>query len=268
MVSSELLEFVLVTSATAVLVVAMSAAAASTRATVVLSLMLVAVILQTVALAARWAALGHGPFTTLYEVLGSSVWSLLLFYAVTYTAMPAIRSTAALVLPFIVLLAAWMLSADASPGHLPPTFSTPLLYVHSLFGKLFLGCMLLSVALAVVVPARWTVLSRRFEDMPQDDRLIELSYRFAAFAFIFDTLMLITGAIWAQDAWGRYWAWDPLETWAFLTWLALAFALHLKIWMRPAPLVWVVLSVAVFVLAFLTFFGVPFVSESPHKGAF
>jgi len=44
--------------------------------------------------------------------------------------------------------------------------------------------------------------------------------------------------------------------------------LHLKIWMRPAPLVWVVLSVAVFVLAFLTFFGVPFVSESPHKGAF
>jgi ABC-type transport system involved in cytochrome c biogenesis permease subunit len=128
--------------------------------------------------------------------------------------------------------------------------------------------MLLSVALAVVVPARWTVLSRRFEDMPQDDRLIELSYRFAAFAFIFDTLMLITGAIWAQDAWGRYWAWDPLETWAFLTWLALAFALHLKIWMRPAPLVWVVLSVAVFVLAFLTFFGVPFVSDSPHKGAF
>jgi ABC-type transport system involved in cytochrome c biogenesis permease subunit len=268
MVSSELLEFVLVTSATAVLVVAMSTAAAGTRATVVLTLMLVAVILQTVALAARWAELGHGPFTTLYEVLGSSVWSLLLFYAAAYTAMPAIRSTAALVLPFIVLLAAWMLSTDSSPGHLPPTFSTPLLYVHSLFGKLFLGCMLLSVALAVVVPARWTVLSRRFEDMPQDDRLIELSYRFAAFAFIFDTLMLITGAIWAQDAWGRYWAWDPLETWAFLTWLALAFALHLKIWMRPAPLVWVVLSVAVFVLAFLTFFGVPFVSDSPHKGAF
>jgi hypothetical protein len=87
-------------------------------------------------------------------------------------------------------------------------------------------------------------------------------------AFLFESMMLLTGAIWAQDAWGRYWAWDPLETWAFLTWLALAFGLHLKIWLRPPAVVWSGMVTAVFVLAFVTFFGVPFVSDVPHKGVF
>jgi hypothetical protein len=54
---------------------------------------------------------------------------------------------------------------------------------------------------------------------------------------VFDTLMLIVGAVWAQDAWGRYWAWDPLETWAFASWLALAAALHARATLRPAPAV-------------------------------
>jgi ABC-type transport system involved in cytochrome c biogenesis permease subunit len=268
MVSAESAESLLVLAATGALVASMGAAAAGVRAAVVLGLLLVGVAMQTVALAARWSQLGHGPFTTMYEVLASTVWSLSLIYAVAYTAMPRIRATATLVIPFIVMLAAWMLSADASPGHLPPTFSTPLLYVHSIFGKLFLGTLMLSMGVAAVIPARRTVLAGRFVDMPDNDRLVELSYRLAALAFVFDTLMLIIGAVWAQDAWGRYWAWDPLETWAFLTWLALAFALHLKTWMRPRPLVWVVLVLLVFVLAFLTFFGVPFVSDSPHKGAF
>lgn len=268
MVTIATLELALLMSATGAFVAGMGGAALGARAAAVLTLLLFGVALQTVGLAARWSSLGHGPFTTMYEVLASTVWSLGLIYAVAYTILPRIRPTATLVLPFLVMLAAWALSEDPAAGHLPPTFSTPLLYVHSVFGKLFFGFLLLSVSVAAVVPVRHTVLAWRFAEMPSDDRLVELSYRFAAYAFVFDTLMLIVGAIWAQDAWGRYWTWDPLETWAFLTWLALAFALHLKIWMRPAPLVWVLLVSTVFVLAFLTFFGVPFVSESPHKGAF
>ena len=268
MVSSRTLELLLVTGATGAFAVAMFIAAVGTRSTTVLLLILVGVALQTLSLAARWSALGYGPFTTMYEVLASSVWSLALIFAAAYTALPKIRPTATLVLPFIVLLAGWALSTDPEPGHLPPTFNTPLLYVHSIFGKLYLGFLMLAVGVAGVIPARRTVLANRFVEMPGDDDLTELSYRFAAFAFIFDTVMLIVGAVWAQDAWGRYWAWDPLETWAFLSWLALAFGLHLKIWMRPSPGIWTALVTLVFVIAFLTFFGVPFVSDSPHKGAF
>jgi ABC-type transport system involved in cytochrome c biogenesis permease subunit len=84
---------------------------------------------------------------------------------------------------------------------------------------------------------------------------------------VFESLMLISGSIWAQDAWGRYWSWDPLETWALLTWLTLAFAIHMRVAAKVAPRVGAVLVMAVFLIAFLTFFGIPFVSVSPHKGA-
>jgi ABC-type transport system involved in cytochrome c biogenesis permease subunit len=103
--------------------------------------------------------------------------------------------------------------------------------------------------------------------LPPDAALAELAARLAAAAFVFDALMLVVGAAWAQDAWGRYWAWDPLETWAFITWVALAIVLHARSTWRLPPTTLAPMLFAVFVLAFLTFFGVPFVSTSPHKGA-
>jgi ABC-type transport system involved in cytochrome c biogenesis permease subunit len=168
----------------------------------------------------------------------------------------------------LAVLAAWALMADNRAGHFPPTYATPLLYVHSLVGKLFLGLLLVAVSLGMVPLMRRTTAGRRlFAQAPGDARCDELAHRFAAFAFVFDTLMLIVGAVWAQDAWGRYWAWDPLESWAFVTWLALAAALHARATLRPAPWVHGAWLLAVFVIAFLTFFGVPFLSTAPHKGA-
>lgn len=225
-----------------------------------------ALAVHTAAIAVRWVRVGHGPFTTMYEILSSNVWSLALVYAVAAACVPALRATARVVLPVLLMMAAWMLAVDAGPGHFPATYTTSLLYIHTLFGKLFLGLALVAVGLAgIVVARRWR--PGVAAALPACARLDELAYRFLAAAFAFETLMLIVGAIWAQDAWGRYWAWDPLETWAFLTWLAAAFALHLRAARRPPPAVAAGLILAVFTLAFLTFFGVPFVSTSPHKGA-
>ena len=79
--------------------------------------------------------------------------------------------------------------------------------------------------------------------------------------------MLIAGAVWAQDAWGRYWDWDPLETWAFATWLCMAGGLHLRAAFGLRPRLGSAILLFSFVMAFLTFFGVPFVSLNPHQGA-
>ena len=103
--------------------------------------------------------------------------------------------------------------------------------------------------------------------MPTDAGVDFLAWRFMMAALVFESLMLIAGAVWAQDAWGRFWAWDPLETWAFVTWLTLAGAVHARITWRVGPRQGAVLIAVVFVVAFLTFFGVPFVSLAPHKGA-
>ena len=228
----------------------------------------VALALHTLSLALRWQALGHGPFTTLHEILSSNLWSLALVFAVAAWALREVRATLLVATPVLAVLGAWMLLADAGPGHFPPTYATPLLYLHTVLGKLFLGLLLVALALGGVPLLRRTAPGARvFARAPGDQRLDQLAHRFAAFAFVFETLMLIVGAVWAQDAWGRYWAWDPLESWAFVTWLALAATLHARNTLRPTPAAHGLWLLAVFVIAFLTFFGVPFISTSPHKGA-
>lgn len=227
-----------------------------------------ALALHTLSLAARWCTLGHGPFTTLHEILSSNLWSLALVFALSLWVVRELRSATLFVAPVLLTLGAWLLIADARPGHLPPTYATPLLYLHTLMGKLFLGLLLVAVALGGVPVLRRTAWgARRCTGLAEDRRFDELAHRFAAFAFVFETLMLIVGAVWAQDAWGRYWAWDPLESWAFVTWLALAATLHARATLRPTPATHGLWLVGVFVIAFLTFFGVPFLSTAPHKGA-
>jgi ABC-type transport system involved in cytochrome c biogenesis permease subunit len=231
-------------------------------------LLVAAVLLHTASLATRWQALGHGPFTTMHEILSSNLWSLALVVALAGALLRDARGALALAMPALWTLALWLLLADARPGHLPATYATPLLYLHTVVGKLFLGLLLVAVALGAVPLLRrsaWGVV--RCAALPDDTRLDMLAHRFAAYAFVCETLMLIVGAAWAQDAWGRYWAWDPLESWAFLTWLALAAALHARATLRPAAATFGAWLLGVFVLAFLTFFGVPFISTVPHKGA-
>ena len=64
--------------------------------------------------------------------------------------------------------------------------------------------------------------------LPGVDALDRLSYRTVIFAFPIWTFGIIAGAIWADEAWGRYWGWDPKETWAFITWVVYAGYLHAR----------------------------------------
>jgi cytochrome c-type biogenesis protein CcsB len=65
--------------------------------------------------------------------------------------------------------------------------------------------------------------------LPSLDSLDLLSYRLVAFVFPLWTFAVIAGAIWAEAAWGRYWGWDPKETWAFITWILYAAYLHARV---------------------------------------
>jgi cytochrome c-type biogenesis protein CcsB len=64
--------------------------------------------------------------------------------------------------------------------------------------------------------------------LPSAAALDRVAYRVIAFAFPIWTFAVIAGAIWAQDAWGRYWGWDPKETWSFVTWTIFAGYLHAR----------------------------------------
>lgn len=65
--------------------------------------------------------------------------------------------------------------------------------------------------------------------LPSPARLDELAYKTILFAFPFLTLLILTGAIWAYYAWGRYWGWDPKETWSLVTWIVYSIYLHVRL---------------------------------------
>ena len=234
----------------------------------VLALLVAGLMLHTVSLGLRWQRVGHGPFITMFEILSSNIWSLTLLFTIAYWRIAVIRPIAAFVMPVVFLMMGWLLVTNPVDGHFPPTYRTIWLYVHIGLGKVFLGSVLVAVGLSAVVLARGLRLPLAgLRLLPGDARLDDLAFRFMALALVFDTLMLIAGSIWAQDAWGRYWDWDPLETWALLTWLALAAAIHVRVAGQTSPRASALMNITVFALAFLTFFGIPFVSMAPHKGA-
>jgi cytochrome c-type biogenesis protein CcsB len=103
--------------------------------------------------------------------------------------------------------------------------------------------------------------------LPDAARLDTLAYRILAFAFPLWTFAVISGAIWAENAWGRYWGWDPKETWAFITWVIYAGYLHARStagWRgRRAAYI----SLVGFVAFLINYFGVNIFVNSLHSYA-
>ncbi len=233
---------------------------------IVLATVLAAVVLFAVAITLRWMRTGYGPFLTLFEILLSNLFSLGLLYFLVLWRVPLARPGALVVLPVFLLLGVWIAMVPHEPAQLPATYDSPWLWVHVGVGKVFLGICMVATGLAGILLIRRTGMLRSLHAMPDDRLLDTLVWRLMSFAFIFHSLMLIAGAVWARDAWGHFWTWDPLETWAFVTWLVLAMGLHARLaWRMPLWAGWSMVLL-VFVLAFLTFFGVPFAGIGPHKG--
>jgi ABC-type transport system involved in cytochrome c biogenesis permease subunit len=220
------------------------------------------------AITGRWLRENQGPFLTLYDILLSSVFSLTLMFLLISALVPAVRGGSLVTSPILLILGVWMTSVSELAVPLPGAFDTPWLWAHVLSGKLFLGFCFAATAPAVVMlmsGAGSGERSSRLTPLPeQTEKMIWVLF-FAA--FICHSFMLVAGAVWAHSAWGHYWSWDPLETWTLVTWLILGGTLHARATFRNMPQgMGHVLVLVAFVVAFLTFFGVPFFSIAPHKG--
>ena len=117
---------------------------------------------------------------------------------------------------------------------LVPALKSPWLVIHVSTAIISGGVFLL----ANVIAAAYLYLDKMESNgertawakrLPSLELLDQLSYRLVAFVFPLWTFSVIAGAIWAESAWGRYWGWDPKETWAFITWVAYAAYLHARV---------------------------------------
>ena len=91
-----------------------------------------------------------------------------------------------------------------------------------------------------------------------------LSYRTISFGFPLLTIGIIAGAVWANEAWGSYWSWDPKETWALITWLVFASYLHARItksWQGRKP---AIIASFGFVVVWICYLGVNFLGKGLH----
>lgn len=122
-------------------------------------------------------------------------------------------------------------------------------------------------AIAIFFSAFLVFRNRILELLPKTDNLDRWCYQTILLGFPFMTLNLISGAVWAYYAWGRYWGWDPKETWALITWFIYAIYLHARIlggWKgRPAA----VISVLGFFVVIFTYLGVNLVISGLHSYA-
>ncbi|TDD63963.1 c-type cytochrome biogenesis protein CcsB [Actinomadura rubrisoli] len=103
--------------------------------------------------------------------------------------------------------------------------------------------------------------------LPSTDALDRLSLRVTMFAFPIWTAAIIMGAIWADEAWGRYWNWDPKETWSFVTWIIYAAYLHARSTAGWKGRKAAILSLLAFAALLFNFFGVNYMFSGLHSYA-
>ena len=192
---------------------------------------------HTVALGLRWAesyrlGMGHAPLSNFYESLIFFAWAIVLLYLIVEWRIQN-RSPGVFVIPVAFLSMAY---ASLSPtvenriSPLIPALRSNWLTSHVLTCFMGYACFTIAFGLAVMFllkgRAGGDASSRLSRILPDEDSLDDLMYQCSALGFIFLTLGIATGSVWAHYAWGSYWSWDPKETWSLITWFVYAALLH------------------------------------------
>ncbi len=155
---------------------------------------------------------------------------------------------------FILVVPILMPGQFTEISPLMPALKSPWLTVHVLTVAIAYAGFTLAAALAC-----WQLF--RAGSGPEDNRI----YRIVTSSFMMLSLSIVFGAIWAEQAWGSYWSWDPKETWALITWIIYAIYLHLQkkqSWQGNNGRIIVILG---FLLVLFTFFGVNFLMSGLHS---
>jgi cytochrome c-type biogenesis protein CcsB len=204
------------------------------------SVLLAGVGVETAAILLRWyesyqMGIGRAPLTNLYESLVFFAWTI----AVVYLLMERkfkIRTAGAFVSPFPFIIMAY---ASLNPNEIQPL--VPALQSNWLISHVvtcFVGYAAFAVSFGVSFLYLFKVNAEKkpvkqqsvfMSHLPGSDLLDEVGYKTIAIGFPLLTIGIITGAFWANVAWGTYWSWDPKETWSLIVWFIYAAYLHARI---------------------------------------
>ena len=246
----------------------------------------------TLLLLFRWSISGHFPISNLYESLYFLTWGITigqLLIEREYKA-PIIPSIAIPIEMLTVAFACFVLPDDLKlSSNLVPALRSSWLVMHVSvvmlsYAALIIGSLLSATVLFVNKSKPLQIrssstgiggfkISNNYSlddlmdpiEFSHSEELDTLSYRSILIGFVLLTLGLISGAVWANEAWGTWWSWDPKETWAFISWLFYAAYLHMRIskgWQGRKP---ALLASTGFLVVLVCYLGVNFLGIGLHS---
>lgn len=241
----------------------------------------VSLLIQTSGVGLRWwesyeLGYGHAPLSNLYESLVFASWAIMLIYLVfeertkqrTLGVFPALFSFLAMA------YASFSKDVDSRIQPLVPALKSNWLIAHVITCFLGYAAFAVSFGLSILYLAKKrsaavsaTPQGGLVVSLPDARQLESFNYQMILFGFLWLSVGIITGSIWANSAWGTYWSWDPKETWSLITWLIYAALLHartMKGW-KGERVAW--LSMVGFGCVLFTYFGVNFLLSGLHSYA-
>lgn len=241
-------------------------------------LTIVALISNIMAIILRMITSGHPPLSNGYEFILTFVGGIIAVYLFAEYRYK-LRALGAFVMPIPFLLLMFIIMKmgpeERIAQAIPPALKSQWLTFHVVTAMFAYGAFAVSFGLGAMYLIKLSkegtqknsnqqgIVSR----FPPLDRLDELAYKVVGFAFPLLTLCIITGAIWANYAWGTYWSWDPKETWSLITWIIYAGYLHARLmygW-KGKRAAW--LAIFGFAAVLFTFFGVNYLLAGLHSYA-
>ncbi|MCH8565954.1 c-type cytochrome biogenesis protein CcsB [Nesterenkonia sp. LB17] len=211
-------------------------------ANVAVALTILAVAAHTFAVAARGIAANRVPWANMYEFLATGALVVAAVYLLVLTRKD-VRFLGTFALGLVVtMMAAATIGFPTPLAHVQPALQTPWIAIHVSLAVLAISLFTLTFAMNVLqlIQHRRELAQAAGETtrrsgwqflrlVPSATSLENWAYRMNAVGFVFWTLgPLITGAIWAEEAWGRYWGWDVKEVWTFVIWVVYAGYLHAR----------------------------------------
>lgn len=223
-------------------------------------LFLGALAVHTVFLIVRGAAAKRLPLSNQFEFANAFAWGVALMLLVIRKRMKADWLSVA-AMPMALLILTYAALQPMEIHDLMPALRSAWFGVH-------IGAAVLSYSAFVIAGVsglRYLMALKKGSVSGKAlDQMDYLSYRMVAFGFLFLTVVILSGAIWAEQAWSSFWTWDPKEVWALITWIIYAVYLHLRLRKksRGETMAWYVM-VAVPVVLF-TFAGVNMLMPGMH----
>ena len=192
------------------------------------------------------------------------------FFVIVAWRNPRLNAAGIGTMPVAVLLLGGAMLADKSGLAITAKLASYWLFIHVTFANLAFatfavsfGCAILYVIRERSAGGKW---AKRLEKLPPQDVLENLTVRFVLVGFLFWGIMIATGAIWANQAWGRYWSWDPIETWSLIVWIIYAVYLHVRFTLKwhGERLAW--FAIVAMPLALFALIGIPLAFHTAHAG--